>query len=209
IEMKVKMLAVLALVLLVSSMSEGRILSRCELRSQLVAALGGSVPVNTNTSAPVVNATTRAPVDVTADVPKNVTLSASGNVTVPGNTTANLTLIAQIACSVESLSKLNTSLVTTIQDESRPPVRPPFRPQQRPNERPDGRPGHPGRRPRALGRHPGRFSGGRSGSESSEENSGERLSIITRRFGIFQLSDRVACTSGSVPSLNLCRMNCS
>ncbi|RXN09061.1 lysozyme milk isozyme-like protein [Labeo rohita] len=130
VEMKVKMLAVLALVLLVFSTSEGRIFTRCELRSALI------------------NATT--------------------NATVPANTTANLTRIAQFVCSAERLSRLNTNLVT--------PIR-----------------GRPGRRPRDA-----------SDSDSSEENT-----IIATMFGIFQLSNRVACTSGSIPSLNLCNISCN
>ncbi|XP_016415660.1 uncharacterized protein LOC107746095 [Sinocyclocheilus rhinocerous] len=199
--MKGKMLAVLALVLLVSSASEGRILSKCELKSQLQAALGGKVP----------GTVTNRPVDVTAVVPENVTSS------VPGNT-ANLTLIAQIVCTVERVSKFNTGLVTTIREDSRPPVRPPvrppIRPPQRPNERPGGRPGRPGGRPRGKRSHvaaqlrrPARLSD--DSSESSEENSRERQRLATKLFGIFQLSDRVACDSGSGKSLNICRMKCS
>ncbi|XP_052399796.1 uncharacterized protein LOC127946954 [Carassius gibelio] len=206
--MKGKMLAVLALVLLVSCASEGRILSKCELKSQLVAAFGGNVP-GAVTNRPG-NMTTSVPVDVTADVAGNVTTS------VPGNT-ADLTLIAQIVCAVERVSKFNTGLVTTIQEDSRPPVRPPVRPPQRPNERPGGRPGRPGGRPRgkrsqdvAQLRRPSRLPGASSdNSESSEENSRERHRLTTKLLGIFQLSNRVACDSGSVQSLNICKMKCS
>ncbi|TRZ03593.1 hypothetical protein DNTS_002237 [Danionella cerebrum] len=28
-------------------------------------------------------------------------------------------------------------------------------------------------------------------------------------YGVFQLSDEVACTSASVPTLNICNMNCA
>ncbi|XP_018922253.1 uncharacterized protein LOC109049049 [Cyprinus carpio] len=221
--MKVKMLAVLALVLLVSSASEGRILSKCELKSQLQAALGGNQGGNVTgavTNGPG-NVTTSVPVDATAVVPENVTSSVPGNVTVPGNATANLTLIAQIVCTVERVSKFNTGLVTTIREDSRPPVRPPvrppLRPPQQPNVRPGGRPGRPGGRPRGKRSHvaaqlgrPARLSDDSSeSSESSEENSRERPGLTTKLLGIFQLSDRVACDSGSGQSLNICRMKCS
>ncbi|XP_041726130.1 uncharacterized protein LOC121556291 [Coregonus clupeaformis] len=42
-----------------------------------------------------------------------------------------------------------------------------------------------------------------SGEDSSEE---ETMGTL---YGLFQLSDRVICSSGSTPSLNLCQMNCS
>ncbi|XP_029599447.1 uncharacterized protein LOC115181895 isoform X2 [Salmo trutta] len=43
---------------------------------------------------------------------------------------------------------------------------------------------------------------------SGEEDSSEEETMGTL-FGLFQLSDRVICSSGSTPSLNLCQMNCS
>ncbi|XP_055793043.1 uncharacterized protein LOC129864775 [Salvelinus fontinalis] len=43
---------------------------------------------------------------------------------------------------------------------------------------------------------------------SGEENSSEEETMGTL-YGLFQLSDRVICSSGSTPSLNLCQMNCS
>ncbi|XP_052402399.1 uncharacterized protein LOC127949338 [Carassius gibelio] len=198
--MKVKMLAVLALVLLVSSATEGRILSKCELKSQLEAALGGNQ--GGNGSATLTNGPGNVTVPENVTVPKNVTVP--GNTTVPDNTTAN-PLIAQIVCSVEHVSKFDTSLVTTIQEDPRspvrPPVRPPPRPEQRPNERPGGRPGRPGGRGK-------RSHGAAHGHHSSESSESSEEKVITRLFGIFQLSDRVACDSGSGQSLNICNMSC-
>lgn len=52
--------------------------------------------------------------------------------------------------------------------------------------------------------------GGRGTSESSEEESGEESSenILWTLYGLFQLPDRIACTSGATPSLNLCNVTC-
>ncbi|XP_056090341.1 uncharacterized protein LOC130070083 isoform X2 [Rhinichthys klamathensis goyatoka] len=197
----VKMLAALALVLLVSSATEGRILSKCELKAQLEAGLGG----NQGGSGP--GNVTSGVGNVTGGVVGNGTGSLPGNGTAPGNATVDLGLIAKIVCSVERVSKFNTNLVTAIGSpaDSRP------RPAQRPNERPGGRPGQG--RPGGRGkRSPG---GGRDRNppsmfgDSSEEDSSENSGVATKLFGIFQLSDRVACDSGSGQSLNICRMNCS
>ncbi|XP_053471932.1 uncharacterized protein LOC128602261 [Ictalurus furcatus] len=46
----------------------------------------------------------------------------------------------------------------------------------------------------------------RSRSRSSSEESSERN--MWTLYGLFQLPDRIACTSGSEPSLNLCSMAC-
>ncbi|XP_076156530.1 uncharacterized protein LOC143139690 [Alosa pseudoharengus] len=45
------------------------------------------------------------------------------------------------------------------------------------------------------------------GSSSSEESAEQRGELWTL-YGIFQLSDRVMCNSSSVPSLNICQMDC-
>ncbi|KAK7161199.1 hypothetical protein R3I94_004013 [Phoxinus phoxinus] len=212
--LSMKMLAALALVLLVSSATEGRILSKCELKAQLEAGLqgnqGGSGPGNGTGSLPG-NGTGSLPGNGTGSLPGNGTGSLPGTGIVPeiatGNATVDLGLIAKIVCSVERVSKFNTNLVTAIGSsaDSRP------RPAQRPNERPGGRPGQG--RPGGRGkRSPG---GGRDRNpqslfgDSSEEDSSESSEVSTKLFGIFQLSDRVACDSGSGQSLNICRINCS
>ncbi|KAJ8002125.1 hypothetical protein DPEC_G00176580 [Dallia pectoralis] len=46
-----------------------------------------------------------------------------------------------------------------------------------------------------------------SAKTSSENNSEEETEWTL--YGLFQLSDHVICASGSIPSLNLCQMNCS
>ncbi|XP_035602748.2 uncharacterized protein LOC118364989 [Oncorhynchus keta] len=47
-----------------------------------------------------------------------------------------------------------------------------------------------------------------SKEDSRKEDSSEEETMRTL-YGLFQLSDRVICASGSTPSLNLCQMNCS
>ncbi len=120
--MKVKMLAVLALVLLVSGASEGRILSKCELKSQLEAALGGNGPV-TVTSGPgsvTVSGNLTVPGNVTVSenltVPEDVTVPGNRPTTVSANTTANL-LIAQSKCCKGKRCQLITSNDTNVSQE--------------------------------------------------------------------------------------------
>ena len=89
------------------------------------------------------------------------------------------------------------------------------------SERPMGHGGRRGRRSPGAGGSRfelARFMGSRSSEEgsdsssssssSSEEAAAERGDVWTL-YGIFQMSDRVMCNSGSVPSLNLCQTNCS
>ncbi|XP_051559088.1 uncharacterized protein LOC127444003 [Myxocyprinus asiaticus] len=203
--LSVKMCAVFALVLLASSVSDGWILSKCELKAQLEAALGANMPGNMTR---ILFANTSLSVNITESVPGNMT----------GNMSRNLT--ARIVCTVERISKFNTSLVTTIKKSKpvgKPQVHPPSKPNGppsgRPNGKPDGRPGKPpmgrpgGRGKRSHGKfHAGLF--GDNSGESSEEVSGP-AGVTTKLFGIFQLSNLVACDSRSNPSLNVCRMNCS
>lgn len=47
-----------------------------------------------------------------------------------------------------------------------------------------------------------------SGGSSSSEESAEKRGDVWTLYGIFQLSDRVMCQSGAVPSLNLCKTDC-
>ncbi|KAG5278433.1 hypothetical protein AALO_G00098940 [Alosa alosa] len=45
-------------------------------------------------------------------------------------------------------------------------------------------------------------------SRPSSEESAEQRGELWTLYGIFQLSDRVMCNSSSVPSLNICQMDC-
>ncbi|XP_073762372.1 uncharacterized protein isoform X2 [Danio rerio] len=229
--LSVKMLAALALVLLVSSVSEGRTVGKCELKSLLQAGLGGnpggsggrddrvrrnvtpapenvtaSVPANVTSSLPAnvtaslpANATASVPANVTASLPANFTSSqpanVTGSVTVPRVTMptneADLGVIARIVCSVERLSKFNTERVNTIKSPGKKPGH--------------GKPGRGKRSFHGPQKHsPGRFDRSSESSESSEE----KQSLDTTLFGIFQLSNRVACNSGSGQSQNLCGIRC-
>ncbi|KAI7811369.1 uncharacterized protein LOC130553519 isoform X2 [Triplophysa rosa] len=203
-----KMLGVLALVLLVSTMNEGRIVSKCELKAQLDAVFGANMTGN-----------------MTQDTPANMT----GNMTqdTPANMTGNMTgeLIARLVCAVERTSRFNTSLVTTIQlppptQNSQKPNGPhqkrgekPDRPHQKPHEgRPGGKPGdshggRPGSKPREK-RSPPRAPG-RGRDRPPAGSSGVSPGTTMNLYGIFQLSDRVACDSGSNQTVNICRMNCN
>ncbi|XP_048051438.1 lysozyme C, milk isozyme-like [Megalobrama amblycephala] len=114
--LSVKMLAALALVLLVFGATDGRILSKCELKEQLEAA---QIPV----------------------------IRAMGNKMTVDD------LIAKLVC-MASASGFNTSYVKAITAKPKAPV-------------------------------------------------------IQQLYGVFQLSDQLACDSGMKTSLNVCNMSCS
>lgn len=120
-------------------------------------------------------------------------------------------LMAKIVCHVELTSGFNTSAVnklTVPHDEV-----------EGPPKRGGGRRGR-----RSPGAGGSRFSvakfmgsssseeegsgGSSSSSSSSSEESAEERGDVWTLYGIFQLSDRVMCQSGSAPSLNLCQTDC-
>uniref|UniRef100_A0A8K9XIF1 lysozyme n=1 Tax=Oncorhynchus mykiss TaxID=8022 RepID=A0A8K9XIF1_ONCMY len=150
--MKMQMLVVLAVAALVPSLSEGRILSKCELKNLLEKE---ALKFNMTGGAGV----------------KNLT---------------NNDFVAKIVCHVEKASGFNTSFVTAWRDD----------------DGPDVLPTRPAKPPKRGKRHAGNHF--TSGEESSSEE--ETMGTL---YGLFQLSDRVICSSGSTPSLNLCQMNCS
>ncbi|XP_077102015.1 alpha-lactalbumin-like [Siphateles boraxobius] len=120
--LRVKMLSALALVLLVFSATEGRILSKCELKTELEA---GQIQV----------------------------IRAMGDKMTMDD------LIARLVCKANA-SGFNTSFVKAI--AAKPKPNRPF------------------------------------------------INIHSRQlYGVFQLSDQVACDSGMMPSLNVCKMSCS
>ncbi|KAA0721893.1 Alpha-lactalbumin Lactose synthase B protein [Triplophysa tibetana] len=294
-----KMLGVLALVLLVSGMNEGRIVSKCDLKAQLDAAFGANMTGNMTQGTPANmtgNMTQGTPANTTGNATQGTPANMTRNLTqsVPRNMTGNMTgeLIARLVCAVERTSRFNTSLVTTIQlptptqNSPKPngphqkPREKPDRPHQKPGERPGdsheerqggrpgdsheerqgGRPGdsheeRQGGRPgdsheERQGGRPGdsheERQGGRPGDSHEERPGGKRGDSHDGRqgrksrgkrspprapgrgldrppagssgispgttmnlYGIFQLSDRVACDSGSNQTMNICRMNCN
>ncbi|XP_073716579.1 lysozyme C-3-like [Misgurnus anguillicaudatus] len=116
----IKMLAVLALVLLGSSVNEGRVLDKCQLKAQMEEAYGSDAAEKTIDGA-------------------------------PGVTVGDV--VAKLMCSMKKTSGLDTGFTTSVQAP---------------------------------------------GSNST-----------MNLYGLFLLSDRVACNSGSNPSLNICRLDCS
>ncbi|KAG7492910.1 hypothetical protein MATL_G00020640 [Megalops atlanticus] len=113
-------------------------------------------------------------------------------------------LVARIVCKAE-LTGFNTSLVTPLEMGKKP---------EREPEREDPRRSGKHEPPRRRGRSPmrrGPPAWGRSGSDSSEnsEDSSEEVHKGSL-YGLFQLSDCVACANGSSPSsLNTCQMDCA
>ncbi|XP_056589260.1 uncharacterized protein LOC130409349 [Triplophysa dalaica] len=255
-----KMLGVLALVLLVAGMNEGRIVSKCDLKAQLDVAFGANMPGNTTQGTPANttgNATQGKPPNTTRNATQDTPTNMTGNLTqsVPRNMTGNMTgeLIARLVCAVERTSRFNTSLVTTIQlpaptQNSPKPNGPHQKPGDRPGDSNEEHPGgstgnsHGGKRGDSNEEHPGgskgNSHGGRPGgkrSDSNEGRAGRKLrgkrspprspgrghdrppagssgilpGTTMNLYGIFQLSDRVACDSGSNQTMNICRMNCN
>ncbi|XP_017576181.2 collagen alpha-1(VII) chain-like [Pygocentrus nattereri] len=68
-----------------------------------------------------------------------------------------------------------------------------------------GRPGAGGRKPRSL---KGRERPDKPRGETSHEEHEQHSDGVWTLYGLFQLADRVACVSGSKPSLNLCGLSC-
>ncbi|KAL0202876.1 hypothetical protein M9458_000894 [Cirrhinus mrigala] len=127
----VKMLAALAMVFLVSSVTEGRIISKCELKEKVEAAQ----------------------IEV---------IRAMGDKMTQTELTARLVCLA-------GATGFNTSFVKTI--PAKPKEYKPFN------------------------------------ANSMKLNATQRL--VWNLYGVFQLSDQVACDSGMKPSLNICNTSCT
>ncbi|XP_057183403.1 uncharacterized protein wu:fj19g03 [Triplophysa rosa] len=216
-------LKMLALVLLVSSMNEGRIVSKCELKTyleaaqfQVMKAMGNSMTVEHLIARLVCN--------------------------VENTSAFNTSLVTGIQINLEDLRP---------PFQSRPPPKQPEEPTAKeeddekmkeeqiipvqPQKRPKGRPARSIPVDKVISsavqgekelfwmwqrdifpKKPPAESSGSSSEESSEErgsgdSSEEELDDVISQnlFGIFQLSDRVACDSGSNRTLNLCGLECS
>ncbi|CAB1346390.1 unnamed protein product [Coregonus sp. 'balchen'] len=175
--MKMQMLVLLAVA---ASLSEGRIFSKCELKSLLEEA---ALKFNLTAKAKVKNLTNK---DFVAKIndrhrpepPHRRGKRHAGDDVHPNhpNHTAN------------NDNHPTHPTHPNHPNHPTPPTHPtlPRRPEQPPK-----------RGKRHAGNH---FT---SGEDSSEE---ETMGTL---YGLFQLSDRVICSSGSTPSLNLCQMNCS
>ncbi|KAK7165708.1 hypothetical protein R3I93_005704 [Phoxinus phoxinus] len=216
-----KMLAVLALVLLVSSATEGRILSKCELKERLEAAQVQVI---------------RATGDKTT-VDKFIARLVCNVENISG---FNTSLVTSVQINQDEIRPL-FPIPPKPQDE-KPPAKEdddekmeeehiiPVQPQSHPKGRrgrsvPEGKTFETqGAKERFSTWHhdlfpekvPADSSGSGSEATSEVDSSGEsseeeeREDVIAwSMLGIFQLSDRVACDPGLSGSLNLCGLECS
>ncbi|KAK7161171.1 hypothetical protein R3I94_003990 [Phoxinus phoxinus] len=211
------MLAVLALVLLVSSATEGRILSKCELKERLEAA-----------QVQVIRATGD---NMTVD--KFIARLVCNVENISG---FNTSLVTSVQINQDEIRSL-FPIPPKPKDEKQPAKEDddekmeeehiiPVQPQSHPKGRrgrsvPEGKTFEKqGAKERFSTWHHDLFPADSSGSgseaasevdssgDSSEEE--EREDVITwSMLGIFQLSDRVACDPGLSGSLNLCGLECS
>ncbi|XP_077102013.1 uncharacterized protein LOC143753519 [Siphateles boraxobius] len=191
----VKMLSALALVLLVFSATEGRILSKCELKTELEAAQ----------------------IQLTEAMGDKMTVDD---------------LIARLVCKANS-SAFNTSSVKAIRvndKENKPAQAPPLaksgsprKPHaQDPTKGPQGS-GHeikphaqdPTKGPQGSGHEikphaqaPTKGLQG-SGHVTKPPHLNVSAKVFGQLYGLFQLSDQLACDSGMNASLNVCNMSCS
>ncbi|XP_042173588.1 uncharacterized protein LOC121845765 [Oncorhynchus tshawytscha] len=205
--MKMQMLVVLAVAALVPSLSEGRILSKCELKNLLEKE---ALKFNMTGGTGVKNLTNN---DFVAKIVCHVEKASGFNTSfvTAWRDDDGPTRPAKVndrhrpeqppkrgkrhAGDVDPTHPANNDNHPTRPNHPTPPARPnyptrltlPTRPEQPPK-----------RGKRHAGNH---FTSG-------EENSSEEETMGTL-YGLFQLSDRVICSSGSSPSLNLCQMNCS
>lgn len=142
-----------------------------------------------------------------------------------------MSVCISVICAVERTSRFNTSLITTIQLP--PPTQNPQKPDgphHKPGDKPDGSHQKPGGKPgdshggrpggkpddsngRRPGGKPGDSNGRRPGKPRGKRSPHRAPGVLPgtamNLYGIFQLSDRVACDSGSNQTLNICRVNCN
>ncbi|XP_048051441.1 uncharacterized protein LOC125271408 isoform X2 [Megalobrama amblycephala] len=181
--LSVKMLAALALVLLVSSAVEGRILSKCELKAQLDAA-------------------------------------QFQQITAMGEKITMDNLIARLVCKANS-SAFNTSFVKAIMVNNKemkpaqaPPQAPPQAPAKAPSRVPPQTPPQaPPQAPSKIPPKPHAQAPTKGPQVPDHKTKHPKLNATAKvsgqLYGVFQLSDQLACDSGMMPSLNVCNMSCS
>uniref|UniRef100_A0A4W5JMC1 lysozyme n=1 Tax=Hucho hucho TaxID=62062 RepID=A0A4W5JMC1_9TELE len=209
--MKMQMLVVLAVAALVPSLSEGRILSKCELKNLLEKA---ALKFNLTGKAGVKNLTNK---DFVAQIVCHVEKASGFNTSfvTDGGPDVLPTRPAKVndrhrpepppkrgkrhaGDDVHPTHTANNDNHPTHPNHPTPPTHP-------------TRPNHPTRltlptRPEQPPKRGKRHAG--NPFTSGEDNSSEEETVGTL-YGLFQLSDHVICSSGSTPSLNLCQMNCS
>ncbi|XP_052399682.1 uncharacterized protein LOC127946877 [Carassius gibelio] len=185
----VKMLSAFALALLVSSVTEGRTISKCELKAKLDAAQFQQITVMKET----------------------ITVNS---------------LIIRLVCKASS-SAFNTSFVKNATDhnkEMKPSQAPPQDASQGPLQASAGAPSRRGppqapssRLPpqapaEAPPKHHEQVPSKRPqgpGHETQHPQPTTATDAVRHLYGVFQLSDQLACDSGMRLSLNVCNMTCS
>ncbi|XP_016396315.1 wiskott-Aldrich syndrome protein homolog 1 [Sinocyclocheilus rhinocerous] len=222
----VKMLAAFALVLLVFSVTEGRIMNKCELKAQLDAAqlqqitvMEETITVNSliarlvckasisafNTSF-VKNTTVhnkemkpaQAPPQVASQVPPQAPSSGAPPQASPRRGPP------QAPSSGAPPKVLQSGAPPKVPPSGSPPKLPPSgAPSSRlPPQAPAGAP------PKHYAQAPTKGPRG-SGHETQQPRPTTAAKDVRHLYGMFQLSDQLACDSGMIPSLNVCNMTCS
>ncbi|KAI7810852.1 NUT family member 2E-like [Triplophysa rosa] len=233
-----KMLGVLALVLLVSSMNEGRLLSKCELKAQLEAAQFQVVPDNMTVEDLIARLVCRANTSgfnthlvkfITRkhDDPASEHDSPQASFQVPalapppsqGPPNASPQIQPQTPPPgqrpVQSQDQAQTpppgQRPVQSQDQAQAPPRGqrPVQSQDQAQAPPRGqRPVKSQDQPQAPPRGPPKGPIEKSERFSPQEED-RKPPAVWHQYGVFQLNDKLACDSEVVPTRNLCQMNCS
>ncbi|XP_016119429.1 uncharacterized protein [Sinocyclocheilus grahami] len=178
----VKMLAAFALALLVSSVTEGRILNKCELKAQLDAAQFQQITVMEET------------ITVNSLITRLVCKASSSafNTSFVKNTTVHNKEMKPSQAPPQAASQIPPKAPSS----GGPPQAPSSRlPPQAPA----------GATPKPHAHAPTKGPQG-SGHETQPNTA---TKVVRHLYGVFQLSDQWACDSGMNPSLNVCNTTCS
>ncbi|XP_076847987.1 uncharacterized protein LOC143493451 [Brachyhypopomus gauderio] len=203
---EVQMLVVLVVVLVAPSVSEGRVLSKCELRDLLNTTLHVNV-LDFNITKIV----------CIAELNSGLNTSEIRNITVPSDDDDDDASPERGPAKRHRRGNSDYSSEEAEHDFDSSTVKAPTTPQRNGSftgvtTAAPAQKSHDGpRRPRSAygfkmhvsgGGHHGSKSGHSSSSEESDETETWTL------YGLFQLPDRIACSSGRPHSLNLCNITC-
>ncbi|XP_016361940.1 uncharacterized protein LOC107703730 [Sinocyclocheilus anshuiensis] len=191
----VKMLAAFALALLVSSVTEGRILNKCELKAQLDAAQFQQITVMEET------------ITVNSLITRLVCKASSSafNTSFVKNTMVHNKEMKPSQAPPQAASQIPPKAPSS----GAPPQAPAGAPSRRgPPQAPSSRlpPQAPaGAPPKPHAHAPTKGPQG-SGHETQPNTA---TKVVRHLYGVFQLSDQWACDSGMNSSLNVCNTTCS
>lgn len=188
-----KMLAAVGVLFFVAGVSESVILTKCELKHKL-EAVGLTFPKGVLNDT---NANFLAKGECSSVSPSKLVVS-----TVLRQTMYNGAFFT-VVCHVQLTSGFNTSAIKQITNQNN-------------HTSPNAHSGEHGiRRARAARKAKGKppMASNVKPTPPKHEDSGEQHEDddpkLWTLYGLFQLSDGVACNSTHVPSLNLCKMSCS